>query len=339
MHVHNPATVLSTVVYSAAAAEVGEVVVDVAPRPMGQDFVRFGGLPLVGPPGPASRVFGKADWYVSFQGVTFVGPRVPVPYNPLTTEILSYDPLTRSAELACEDPIAPGTILLDPLRFSGPLVVRDVEQTWSADGGARATVWCADAAGSRLQTALTNMVGEKIGLPYLKTYRYRVILQDPTSEALTLQPIDPETTGAPYAIPFDMWCGVPGIQALVTPGTEVLVWFTADDPPRPVVCGFKQGPTQNPILIEMGTGLGGPVALAVGTQAQMTAIAVAIAALAAYVAALTGLAATPPTSTDFTLFGLAMATPGATLAAALSTLASAIPAAVPTATSTLVVSD
>ncbi len=339
MHVHNPAAVLSTVVYAAAAAEVQEVVVDVAPRPLGQDFVRFGGLPLVGPPGPASRVFGKADWYVSFQGITFVGPRVPQPYNPLTTEILSYDPLTRSAELACEDPIAPGTILLDPLRFSGPLIVRDVEQTWSADGGARATVWCAEGAGSRLQTALVNLVSERAGLPFLKTYRYRVILQDPTSEALILQPIDPTWTGAPYAIPFDMWCGVPGIHAKVTPGTEVLVWFTADDPPRPVVCAFKQGVDQMPILIEMGTGLKGPVALAVGTQAQMTAIAVAIAALATYVAAFTTLAATPPTSTSWTLTGVALAAPGAALATALATLATAIPAAVPAATSTLVVSD
>ncbi len=261
-----------------------------------------------------------------------------MPFNPLTTDILSWDPLTRTAELACDDPIAPGTILLDPLRFSGPLIVRDVEQTWTASGGARATVWCAESSGSRLQTAIANLVTEKINLPALKTYRYRVALQNPADESLVLQIIDP-STGAPNAIPFDMWMGVPGVGAKVTPGTEVLVQFTADEPPRPVVVGFKGGVSQIPILLELGTGLGGPLALAVGTQGQMTAIAVAISALAAYVAAVTALAATPPTSTSFTLFGIAMAAPGGTVATALAGLTAAIAGLVPTATSHLVVSD
>ncbi len=338
IHVHNPATVLSSTVYAAAAAEVGEIVVDMLPKPMGQDFVRFGGYPVVGPPGPASRVFGDADWYVTPQGITTVGPRLPLPYNPLTTDIRSYDPLTRTAELSSDDPIPPGTILLDPLRFTGPLIVRDVEQTWSAEGGARATAWCAKETGSRLQTALANLVSEKIGVHYLKTYRYRVVLENPADESLILQIIDP-TQGAPNAIPFPMWMGVPGVGAQVKPGTEVLVQFTADSPPRPVVVGFKGGPDQIPILLELGTGLGGPLSLAVGTQAQITALTVAVGAIAAYIAAVTALAATPPTSTSFTLFGLAMAAPGGTVAGALAGLSAAVAALVPTATSHLVVSD
>ncbi len=332
MHVHNPATVLSTVVYAAAAAEVGEVVVDVVPKPLGPDYVRFGGFPIVGPPGPASRVFGKADWYVSFQGVTFVGARIPQPYNPLTTEILSYDPLTRAAMLACDEPIVPGTILLDPLRFTGPLIVRDVEQTWSADGGARATAWCADEAGSRLQTALVNLVAEKVGLTFLKTYRYRVVLQNPGDESLILQIIDP-LSGAPNAIPFDMWTGVPGIHAKVTPGTEVLVQFTADEPPRPVVVAFKPGADQFPILIEMGTGLRGPVALSVGTQTQVAALQAQLAAIGAWFAA--------NIATAFSSAGLIAnaATTAPAVVAAIAAGTTAIAAAAPLATSTLVVSD
>jgi hypothetical protein len=335
IHLHNPATVLSTAVFTATATEVGEVVVDTIPKPLGPDYARCGWVPG-GDPAPASRVFGDADWYVTPQGITTVGPRLPVPYNPLTVDILSWDPLTRTAELASDEPIAPGTILLDPLRFDGPITVRDVEQTWAAGGGARATAFCADKSGSRLQTALTALVIERAGIPYLKSYLYRVAVQDPTDETLFLQIVDP-TTGAPNALPFSMWMGVPGIGAKVLLGTEVIVTFINGDPTKPAVVGFKSG--QYPILLELGEGLGGPLALATGTQAQMTAIVTAIGALAAYVAALTALAATPPTSTTFTLFGIAMAAPGATVAAALAGLTASVAGLVPTATSTRVVSD
>ncbi len=213
----NPATVLSTAVYSATAAEVGEVVIDSLPMPLGQHYLRTAG--------PASRVFGKAHWYVNPQGVTIVGPRIPLPYDPLSVDILSWDPLTRVAELASDAPISPGTILIDPLRFTTPLVVQDVEQTWSAEGGARATCWCGDGQGSRLQKALTAMVTEKAGLAYLKSYDYRIVLQDPATEALALQVIDP-LCGAPLGIiPIDMWMGVPGISAKMLLGAEVVVIF------------------------------------------------------------------------------------------------------------------
>lgn len=329
IHIHNPATVLSTAVYTATASEVGEVVVDVLPKPLGQDYARCAG--------PASRVFGDADWYVTPQGVTTVGPRLPLPYDPTSVDILSWDPLTRTAELASDAPITPGTILLDPLRFTGPLIVRDVEQTWGSDSGARATAWCAEKKGSRLQTALASLVTEKAGIPFLKTYRYRVILQDPSTEALALQIIDP-TCGAPNALPFSMWMGVPGVGAKVLLGTEVLVGFVNGDPSQPVVTGFKHGDI--PVLLELGTGLGGPLALSVGTQAQITALTTAVGALAAYVAALTALATLPaPTATNFSLFGAAMLTPGATVATALGNLATTVTGFIPTATSHLVVSD
>ena len=325
----NPAGVLSTAVYSATAAEVLEVVVDVVPSLLGSTtYLRSAG--------PASGVFASGvDWYVSPTGVTFVGPRLPLPYDPLSTEILSWDPLTRTAELSSDLPIAPGTILLDPLRFDGPLVVRDVEQTWGA-AGARATCWCAGKSGSRLAGALSALVAASTALTYLKTYVYRVVLQDPASEALILQIVDP-TTGVPNALPIDLWMGVPGIGAKVLLGSEVLVMFANGEPGRPCVVGFRHGDV--PILLEIGTGLGGPLALAVGTQAQIAAIDVAIAAIATWIAAVTALAATPPTSTTFTLFGLAMAAPGATVAGVLGGLAAAVAAAVPSATSHLVVSD
>ncbi len=335
MHFSSPATVLSTTVYAATAAEVGEVVVDSLPKPLGKDFVRFGGLPLVGPPRPASAIFEGVDWYVTPQGITTVGPRIPLPYNPVTTEVLSFEPRDRTLTVASDEPITPGTIFLDPLRFSGALTARDVEQTWSAEGGARATIWCAEEKGSRLQTALSNLVAAKSGLAHLKTYRYRIVLQEP-DESLILQNIDP-ASGAPDAIPFPMWMGVPGVGAKVLPGSEVLVTFTADNPPRPAVVGFEPG--RVPLLIEFGESSKGPIAMATGTQAQIAALEAQIAAITAWIAAVTALAALPPTSTTFTLFGLAMAAPGATVAGLSAAQIPVIAANVLPATSTLLVSD
>lgn len=321
VHVNNPASVLSTMVYAATAAEVGEVVVDVAPKPLGQDYVRAAG--------PASRVFEGADWYVTPQGITMVGPRTVVPYDPTSVEILSYDPLTRTAELASDAPIAPGTILLDPLRFTGPLTVRDVEQTWTAGGGARATAWCADSKGSRLATALATLVAVKAGVPYLKTYRYRVVLQDPATEKLTLQIVEPDD-GVPNAIPFAMWLGVPGFGAKVLPGSEVLVQFVAGDPTQPVVVAFKSG--QLPILLEIGLGVS-PLALSAGVQTQITALQAQIVAIQAHQAAI---GAAPVTATGAVIAALPTFVAAA---AAVTSGALAVTGAVPLATSIRVVSD
>jgi hypothetical protein len=317
---------LSTTVYSVTAAEVGEVVVDALPVPLPEGQVRCAG--------PASAVFGSSAWYVTLQGVTMVGPRLPLPYDPTSVDILTFDPLTRTLELASDDPIAPGTILLDPLRFDGPLIVRDVEQTWTAGGGARATAWCADSAGSRLQKGLAALVAGKAGLPFLKTYRYRVVLQGPAQSDVVLQAID-LLGDAPNAVPFPLWFGVPGIAAQLMPGSEVLVSFTADTPPRAFVHSFKGGVEALPLLLEIGLATS-PIALATGTQAQISLIVTALGAIGAYIATLTSAAAAAPL---FPAFALGMATPGATVATALGGVSAAVAAASVAATSIRVVSD
>ncbi len=265
----NPAGVFSTAVYAATAAEVLETVVDVLPKLLGAtSYQRTAG--------PASRVFGGSDWYVNAQGVTFVGPRLPLPYDPTSVEILTWDPLTRIAELASDSPIEPGTILLDPLRFDGPLTIRDVEQTWGEDG-ARATCGCADKAGSRLAGALSALVREKAGIAYLKQYVYRVVIQDPSTGALALQIVDADT-GAPDAIPVDMWLGVPGVDAKLLLGSEVLVVFANGDPGRPAVVGFKGGAPPLELQIDALSVKIGPAAMPVVMAAGFLAWALQVEA-------------------------------------------------------------
>jgi hypothetical protein len=254
------------------------------------------------------------------------------------------------------DLIVPGTVLLD-VRF-GTATVRDIEHTFGPEGS-KVLAWCEtstdiiplpgtskEVAGSALARAIASMAREAAGVEYLKRWHYRIVLQNPVNKRLTLQLVDLLEGAAPIALAeIDVWPGLAGSSHLFVPGTEVLVGFIEADPARPVVLGFaKDAPPPLETKIEalriaLGTIAADPVAKGPATQAQILAITVAIGALAAYVAALTTLAATPPTSTTFTLFGAAMAAPGATVAAALGGLTAAVAALAPTAVSTKTFTD
>lgn len=339
LHLHNDFAVLSSVVYSTTAATVGEVVIDSAPKPLGKDFVRCAG--------PASRVLAGVNWYVNAAGVTIVGPRLPIPFNPLTVDILEWDPLTKRAVLASDELVMPGTVLLD-LRF-GTAIVRDVEQTFSA-AGARAICWCdtsilpefvpgapKEPPGTRLARALGALARESAGVSYLKQYQYRIILQG-GDKRLTLQNVDPLDSPAPLILQqVEVWPGLCGSSVRFTPGTVVVVAFLDGDPSRPVVVGFDVGApppleTQiDAVRIALGTLAVDPVAKAPGTQAQIALLVTAVGAIATYIGALTAAfaanpAAYPPTAA-------AMAGPGGTVAAALGGVAAAVAALTVSATS------
>lgn len=242
LHLHSDVGVMSTAIYSVTGASVGEVVVDAIPKRLGVDYVRT--------TGPASRVLAGVEWYVNNAGVTIIGPRIPQPFNPLSVDILEWDPNTKRAVLASEELIQPGTILVD-LRF-GTATVRDVEQTFSAEG-VRCTAWCevatlalpklpgeqAEAPGHKLARALGALAREATSSVYLRPYKYRVVLQG-ADKRLTLQAADLAQSQPVPAIlqQVSMWPGIPGASALVTPGTEVIVMFLDGDPAKPVVSGF-----------------------------------------------------------------------------------------------------
>lgn len=253
---HNDAGVLSPAVIMATAAEVGEAAVVAIPKFLGVDYERVAG--------PASRVLAGLDWYVTPAGVTTVAPRVPAPGNPLEIDVLSWDAHAHIAEIATDEVLSPGTILVDP-RF-GTLIVRDVEQTFDA-GGARATARIAEKtpAGGKLAGMLASAVRELGGLANLKTYRYRVVAQNPADGRLTLQAISRQA-GAPDSLALPAWYGVPGLKAeLITPGSEAAVVFLDGDPAQPAVVAFKGGD-------ELATG--------VATQASQAAFVTALATFA-----------------------------------------------------------
>lgn len=260
---HNDAGVLDTYVITTTATEALETVAFVAaPRALGVDFDRAAG--------PASRVLDGIDWYVTPAGVTTIGLRIPTPANPLSIDILSWDPEQRVAELASDDLILPGTILTDT-RF-GSMTVRDVEQTFSSGGGARAKAWCSDNAAkgsSRLAEALRNVAREAaITAPYLKPYHYRVVTIGPDGR-LNLQAVN-KSAGVPDSLAIDIWYGVPGVAATIPLASEVAVSFLDGNPAKPVVTGFKRATIPNP----------SPVARATAVTALVSALETFSAALA-----------------------------------------------------------
>lgn len=281
---HNDAGVVDAYVITTTATEVGESAVVVVPTSLGVDYERAAG--------PASNVLAGLDWYMTPAGITTVGPRVRTPAVPGDIDILSWDPELRVAELASDSLILPGTILTD-LRF-GTAMVGDVEQTFSADGGARAKAWCLDPSakgGSRLAGALGAFVrSAAISAPYLKPYHYRVVLVGPDGR-LTLQAVS-KAAGIPDSIAIDIWYGVPGVAALITPGAEVSVAFLDGNPAKPVVTGFKRATIPNPSPIARATAvaslvtaletfatmMGGAV---IGAQPACAALGTALAALTA----------------------------------------------------------
>jgi len=282
LHLHNDFGIFSQAVLSQTAAEIGESVVDATPTRLGTDWVRTAG--------PAVRVLAGRQWYVDFTGVTIIGPRAPTPVSP-SVDVLEWDPTTRRAELASDDLIVPGTLLVDT-RF-GTATVRDIEQTFEA-GSARVIAWCetgetttvpgapTEPSGGRLVRALSALAREASGAAYLRRYRYRVVTQG-ADKRVTLQIVQ-TTRGAPELLKdVDVWPGVASFKTTFAPGTNVLVVFVDGDAAQPIVVDIAPD-APPPVLIEVGAlvtqfGSGAhPVALAPAIATWMAAVVTVCAA-------------------------------------------------------------
>lgn len=249
----NPAGVLSSVVVSATAAELGLVAAVLVPELLGAHFARVAG--------PASQVLGRSGWWVDPTGVTTVGPRLPsVPgYDFAMTD---YDPLSRVAQATSSLPIMPGTIVPN-LGFPGGVMrVREVTQTWN-ENGSSASLWMGEvssvtAQGPRLASAIQGLALSAIRPELLTHYVYTVVGQTPDGGYL----LQSEVLGpVPDAVPVVHWPGAPGLSCKVTMGSKVLVGFRGREP---VVIGFDATPplsvTWDYLTMNLGGELAKPVA-------------------------------------------------------------------------------
>jgi hypothetical protein len=225
-HFHVPSGVLSRDLYTQTALEVGESVNDPAPINLAQDVVRINS-----PTSPASDVFRERDWYVDFAAVTQVGSR-PVGVLDPSFELLFYDPLEERGEFACDAILMPNTAITDARIPGGPITVRDVEQTFGPKS-TRGTFWAGQGNVSRFKSAFTAQARQAVDYAHLRMYRYRYAVGPPG--AMQLQAI---SAGAPDLNPIGQWTGLAGCSAKLGQ-CEMVVGFTADDPPQPFVIAYS----------------------------------------------------------------------------------------------------
>jgi len=247
----NPGGVMSNLVISATAAELGIAAVVVVPELLGDHYTRV--------EGEASQVLGRSGWWVDPVGITTVGPRLPsVP--GLDFFLSEYDPLSRIAKVTSSAPIMPGMIVPDLRLPGGAMRVREVTQTWD-ENGASASLWMGEietttAQGPRLANAIQNLALSAMRPELLTHYAYTVVGQSPDGGYL----LQAAVLGlVPDAVDVIHWPGVPGFSCKVTPGTKVLVGFRGKEP---VVVGFDGTPplecTWDYLVMKLGGELAKP---------------------------------------------------------------------------------
>lgn len=261
----------------ATAADVGETIAEVPTTKLGPNYPRSSGV--------ASRVLAGLDWYVSLDGQTHVASR-PTVTPPDDAEVMTFDPLTRTLTVGVLDSlIVPGIQFTDLNgRWSGTLTARDVEQHFTADGESTAIVACgADSSDQGTRELLERFVREVVGLPYLKTYRYRIVAQNADGR-LQLQAVE-KGPGLPDTLPVPLWPGIPGASAKYgLDGAIVRLAFL--DPTRPIV--VSHDPSFVPLelhfdaqtLIALGKNATDGAALASKVQTALDGIKVFAQALA-----------------------------------------------------------
>lgn len=242
----NPAGVLSSVVISATAAELGIPAAVLVPELLDNHFARVAG--------PASQVLGRSGWWVDPSGLTTVGPRLPSAPG-LDFFMSNYDPLSRIAQVMSSAPIMPGMVIPDPRLPGAAMRVREVTQTWSEDG-ASASLWLGEISetktqGPRLAHAIQRLAMSAVQPEILTHHVYTVVNQTPDGGYL----LQSEVTGpVPDAMPVVHWPGVPGLSCTLTLGTKVLVGFRGREP---VVVGFDGTP---PVTMSFGGPTAKPIA-------------------------------------------------------------------------------
>jgi hypothetical protein len=347
---HADSGVLSTVVYAATAAAVGEVLVDVVPELLGVDFIRAGKSPLAIPGAPplnipAKSVFGDKLWWVDVTGTTYVAPARPKAIPDLSLVLRDWDPVNRKVSFSCDTLLLPGTPLVD-LRFGTQLfTVYNVEQIFDASGStgwawASSTVPILGEGSPLPPPPATTLVDDlKAAVLHwtraelLRPHRYRLILYAGLGPAggpqrMALQAIAP-TAGVPDLIPIAPWSGVAGMVSQLAPSQEVLVVFENADPTLPRVVSYSLvaldgEPMAIPLKttldarVELDLGVLAPLVIIGGPTATPVATAAAVAATEAFANAVVAAVTPPPATLPQCAASLAaIGTAATTLASAL----------------------
>jgi hypothetical protein len=258
---HNDAGVKARLIAEDLARGIGEQLGQFAPETerVGIDYARDAQLAAAD---VLEDVVGSAPWWVDFQGVTHVGPRLaPAALPEADFQLRAYDPRERSAVLTVTDPsmVAIGTVLTGPA-LAEPLRVREYQVQADATS-VRVVAWCdsAERKAGRLAELWRAVTTRVVGAPLLGLYLYRVVSM--SSGRVSVQAVHREA-GLPDLGPISQWPGVAGVHAELTPGVEVLVGFVGGDRARPVLTHYsgRGGEGFVPVSIVIGGPEGLPCA-------------------------------------------------------------------------------
>lgn len=237
---HDPHGVSCQVVASDAARDCGETLGSMAfpEAKLDAHFVRRVG------PGSAvlERLLGDRQWWVDEAGVTQGGTRPTRTPRRGCYQLTGngYNPLTRTVELAVDDPsdLWVGSVLTEGL--DEPQTIREFEIHVDGDK-CRVVAYTGGEASSssRLGRAFAALLEQREAKRLYGTYRYRVY-SDPKDGALDLQAVRP-IAGLPDVLPVLQSAGIAGALSRLLPGAIVRIAFDEGDPTMPYVSGYASG--------------------------------------------------------------------------------------------------
>lgn len=319
-HYHSESSLQLREVLSTTAAAVGEIVVLLEPKSLGQDYVRHDGA--------AGQVFAdlSVDWWVGLDGATRVGKRPELPAPP-TVRILDWNASAGTMSFSADALVEPGTILTDA-RF-GRRIVRKVEAT-VGDATVTGTLYVAETApktGSvgEVYDAIASVARDATRIENSRFYEYFVdAMRGDQAELVTI------TKTMPNLVPASVWAGISGYKAKLRPGSRVMVGFREGDPKKPFIAFYEppEGGGWRPAELDIDAVEKltlGEVAAAVVLGVEATALPVARApAIQAFAEAIA--TALTTVGSAQTLLGIAPVT-AANLGGVLTGLGTAIKAA------------
>ncbi len=266
---HSDAGVRSKLVLDDLAREVGETWGTQVPPlvSLGNDFVRQAG--------PASRVLlqvlGTTPWWVDYAGVTHAGVRAQAEIVG-QYEILDFDARFKVATIALDDPGAIGIGSVLRARLDEPRVVRELTINVTPDQ-VRVKAWCPETTtwgANRLLRDLETITREALPeLPFLGTYRYRVVLPNPGDHRWVLQAVA-SGMGLPDISPVSVHPGVAGAVAQLALGSVVLVSFIEGSPSMPYIHAFTPRDQSGYLPVELA--LDATTRVQVGPSADLVEI-------------------------------------------------------------------
>lgn len=234
---HNDAGIKARLIAEDAAREVGETLQSFAPtiERVGIDFAREELAASV----VLEYAAGDATWWVDYNGLTYVGTRPTSELLSTTYTLQQYNARERVAQLAIQDiaSLQIGSIITDE-RLDGPQTVHDFE-VHTVDGEPlRASVWFGgvNSEPGRLASLLRSIITHAVKGELPGCYRYRVVTMG-ADKRVDLQAVRKQS-GLPDLRSTSQWPGVPGVEAILTLGAEVVVQFIDADPAQPIITAY-----------------------------------------------------------------------------------------------------